>query len=326
MYTFNGRGEYTLIETTDNLFTLQGRMIIACGINETAVAATVFSAIVAKDDNSDTVQLEVDENSTLIAIVSGELIVFDIAEQEFDKVTVKHLGDNSIEVLFDSGVYIVAKCENGFISFLQVILPDIYTGLVQGLLGNYNGDTEDDLLPRFGDMPLSVDADAEDIHNKFGVTCEFCKHKCLPNLAKYELTLYIGIVDNAKRSLFSYQPEESWDTFYDPYFVPSYEPTFVSPELESEAERICGDDKFCLFDIATTGNVEIGMVTLESSMEIEEIYSLLLPGKSTTYMHYTIHNYFPIQLSAILLVTLELVWLMIRVSVLRGTLVVHALR
>ena len=170
-YTFNGRGEYILIETTD-LFTLQGRMIIASGINETAVAATVFSAIVAKNDNSDTVQLEVDENSTLIAIVSGELIVFDIAEQEFDKVTVKHLGDNYIEVLFDSGVYIVAKCENGFISFLQVILPDIYTGLVQGLLGNYNGDTEDDLLPRFGDMPLPADSDTQTIHNSFGITCE----------------------------------------------------------------------------------------------------------------------------------------------------------
>ena len=95
--------------------------------------------------------------------------------------TVKHLGDNSIEVLFDSGVYIVAKFENGFISFFQVILPDIYTGLVQGLLGNYNGDTEDDLLPRFGDTPLPVDSDAEDIHNNFGITCE------LLNIIVYEI-------------------------------------------------------------------------------------------------------------------------------------------
>ena len=84
MYTFNGRGEYTLIETTDNL-TLQGRMILASGINQTTVAATVFSAIAAKDDNSDTVQLEVNENNTLVAIVSGEMIVFDINEQDFIK-------------------------------------------------------------------------------------------------------------------------------------------------------------------------------------------------------------------------------------------------
>ena len=55
-YTFNGRGEYTLIETTNNLFTLQGRMIQASGINESSVAASVFSAIVGKDNNSDTIQ------------------------------------------------------------------------------------------------------------------------------------------------------------------------------------------------------------------------------------------------------------------------------
>ena len=185
-YTFNGRGEYTLIQTTDNLFTLQGRMTVASGVNETTVAATVFSAVVGKDNNSDIVQLEVDVNSTLTAIVSGELVVFDIAEQEFEKVTIKNLGNNSIEVLFESGVYFVARVENGFISYLQVILPEFYKGLVQGLLGNYNEDIADDLLPQFGDTPLPPDADAKRIHNKFGVTCEcvalylsLCfNHKC----------------------------------------------------------------------------------------------------------------------------------------------------
>ena len=105
----------------------------------------------------------------------------------------------------------------------------------------------------------------------------------------------IGIVCNARKSLFCYQPGESWDTFYDPHFIPSYEPTFASPELESEAIGICDDDIYCLYDIATTGKVEVGIATLESSMEIEEINSLLLPGKSLTicveqepnYLHFT---------------------------------------
>ena len=112
-YTFNGRGEYTLIQTTDNVFTLQGRMITASGVDETTVDATVFSAIAAKDNNSDTVQFEVDENKTLIATVSGELVIFDIAEQDFEKVTVQHLGSDTIEALFASGAYVKAKAENG---------------------------------------------------------------------------------------------------------------------------------------------------------------------------------------------------------------------
>ena len=172
-YTFNGRGEYTLIETTNNLFTLQGRMIQASGTNGSAVAASVFSAIVGRDYNSDTVQFEIDQNSMLTAIVSGGLVVFDITEQEFERVTITHLGNNSIEALFDSGVYLQAKGENGFISFLQVSLPEKFINHTNGLLGNFNGNISDDLVPQFGDSPLPPDATAEDIHNKFGLTCEF---------------------------------------------------------------------------------------------------------------------------------------------------------
>ena len=172
-YTFNGRGEYTLIETMEHGLTLQGRMIPASGRNESSVPATVFSAIAAKDNNSDTVQFEIGENGMLTAMVSGELVVFDITEQDFEKVTVKSLGNNSLEALFDSGVYIRAKGENNIISTFQVVLPESYYKDVHGLLGTFNGDKSDDLLPRFGDTPLSLEASTEDIHNQFGITCEF---------------------------------------------------------------------------------------------------------------------------------------------------------
>jgi hypothetical protein len=231
-------------------------MTLAKGVNNSAVAATVFSAIAAKDNDSEIVQFEVDENNTLIAIVSGELVVFDLAEQEFEKVTVQHLGKNSIEALFASGAYVVAGAENGFIATLQVILPEAYSGQVQGLLGTYNGDVSDDLLPQFGDRPLPPDSSMEDIHNEFGVT---------------------WIVDSATKSLFVYQPEHNWDSFYDPYFVPSFEPNFSDPTLESKANEICGDDSSCLFDIAATGNIDVGISTLESSKIIDEIYTFLLP-------------------------------------------------
>ena len=87
-------------------------------------------------------------------------------------------------------------------------------------------------------------------------------------------------MDTARNSLFFYNSEENWDTFYDPFFVPSYQPTFSSTELETQAREVCGNDKFCLFDIAATGNVDIGVTTLKSSKEIDEIYSYSLPSKS----------------------------------------------
>ena len=98
--------------------------------------------------------------------------MFDITEKEFDKVTVSRLENNSIEALFDSGVFLQAKGDNGFISSIQIYLPEKFRNNTHGLLGTFNGNILDDLMPKFGDTPLPPNVSAEDIHNKFGITCE----------------------------------------------------------------------------------------------------------------------------------------------------------
>ena len=57
-YTFNGLGEYTLIETTHGEFTLQGRTAKVRDENGQETDATVFSAFAARDRDSDTVHVE----------------------------------------------------------------------------------------------------------------------------------------------------------------------------------------------------------------------------------------------------------------------------
>ena len=61
-YTFNGLGEYTLIEISDGNFTLQGRTVKALDKDGAQMNATVFSAFAAKDSDSDRVHIEM--NST----------------------------------------------------------------------------------------------------------------------------------------------------------------------------------------------------------------------------------------------------------------------
>ena len=56
-YTFNGLGEYTMIDVKDGFFQLQARTKTAKG----GGTATVFSAAVAKEENSSTVQVELKE-------------------------------------------------------------------------------------------------------------------------------------------------------------------------------------------------------------------------------------------------------------------------
>ncbi len=74
-------------------------------------------------------------------------------------------------------------------------------------------------------------------------------------------------------------PGQSFSAFYDPLFVPMFEPSFDNIELEEQARNVCGDDEFCLFDIAATKNVDIGMATMQGGEEFNEILEMAIPSK-----------------------------------------------
>ena len=94
----------------------------------------------------------------------------------------------------------------------------------------------------------------------------------------------LGIINNAADSLFDYhQPNESWSTYYDPDFTPLFGVSFSDPELENEAMELCKGDEFCLYDIATTGSMDIGLSTLNGSVSYEEIVETSRPGLDFTY-------------------------------------------
>ena len=175
-YTFNGLGEYILIDTTDDSFTLQGRMIQARDDDGNLISATAYSAIVAKQSDSDTVQFQVIDNEIVVddidALVNGELLDFEgLPNQQFSNVTLRKT-DNTISALFSSGVHIEVKVENGIISVLSATLPLFYKSKTTALMGNYNGDPADDLVPRYKEEPISPSSDVEEIHRNFGVTCK----------------------------------------------------------------------------------------------------------------------------------------------------------
>ena len=94
------------------------------------------------------------------------------------------------------------------------------------------------------------------------------------------VTFLAGIVDNANDSLFSYNESrgESWAHFYDPDYTPAFAPTFDDPELEAQANEICGNSLFCLFDIAATKRPEIGMTTAINNEEFDMVVNMSQPG------------------------------------------------
>ena len=168
-YTFNGRGEYVLAEVDDE-FTFQGRMTQPSNSQSNAVNATVFSAIAMREgDNTVQFQIGVFADDPE-ALINGEFIDFTvISSQQFNGVVVRKV-NNMLSASFASGAYIEAREENRFFSVLVVSLPTSWQGRTRGLIGNYNGNTSDDLTPLTGD-PLPLDSDLRTIHESFGVTC-----------------------------------------------------------------------------------------------------------------------------------------------------------
>ena len=43
--------------------------------------------------------------------------------------------------------------------------------------------------------------------------------------------------------------------------------------------EICGDDQFCVFDIAATEREEVGMSTMQGNLDLEVITELSQPGQ-----------------------------------------------
>ena len=175
-YTFNGKGEFVLIETNDQSFTLQGRMIEVKTSLGTVADATVFSACVAKEKSSSTVQFEIetiDNITSVITLVDGERANFDeLKIQDFENVIIFKSGNNTLSATFSSGAFLQVEEQNGFISVLIVSLPESYKSKTQGLMGPYNGNKTDDLTPRENGTILSLNSTIQEIHEKFGMTCK----------------------------------------------------------------------------------------------------------------------------------------------------------
>ena len=120
----------------DRIFTLQARMVEAENSNGLPVRATVFSAVVAKQHNSDIVEFQRSRRG-LDALVNGVMVDFEnLPKQDFNNVTLSDLGNQTLSALFLSGAYVQAKLENGIISVLLVSLPDSFYNATYGTDGH----------------------------------------------------------------------------------------------------------------------------------------------------------------------------------------------
>ena len=75
---------------------------------------------------------------------------------------------------------------------------------------------------------------------------------------------------NQSQSLFTYAGNESVDTFKNSDFEPMFADniTWHNDSLREKAEAECGDDHECLFDVASTNDLSVGLVTKDISIQL----------------------------------------------------------
>ena len=169
-YTFNGLGEYTLVNASSLEFAVQIRTALAPSSETVNTAATVISAIAVQQGGGDRLQVEYNERFGVTNYINGEKQLFTgESRQNFDGFTIFHSGITS-NYTFSTGVTISVTGKDDVLN-VGLGFSERFKGETVGLLGTWNDNPDDDLQARNGTI-LPADATEEEIFYQFGQTCK----------------------------------------------------------------------------------------------------------------------------------------------------------
>ena len=106
--------------------------------------------------------------------------------------------------------------------------------------------------------------------------------------------------------MFTYAQNESVDTFSDPDFVPMFADniTWYNDSVRQAAEAQCGDDLECLFDVASTNDLSVGLATKDISIQLVnetnilgESFSIITSDKCTLVYLYILNQCYSVPAS-----------------------------
>eukprot|EP00731_Ephydatia_muelleri_P009511 Em0005g97a len=271
-YTFNGWGEYTLLQSQDNAtgleFTFQGRMVPLDGSNATRYTAFAFRdhrtpvvevgvalcwgggcgfvvavrcPVLTLTLSSEPLQIGRGVDNHFYVLVGGKNITSSLgaANGSYDGgggVQLSAATNQSISCFLSSGVGVSVNVSHGVLCFV-LSLPAQYRGKTLGLLGNYNGNMSDEFIARGATAPLPDGIGDRALHWRFAQTW---------NVSQQD-------------SLFSYGAGMSWRDYSHPLHQPAYpdEITYTTRQ-----HMVCGSDIFCLYDLYQTESEEFAISTI----------------------------------------------------------------
>ncbi|XP_064385443.1 uncharacterized protein LOC135334236 isoform X4 [Halichondria panicea] len=239
-YTFNGWGEYSLLEinTSDVQFLLQGR---TNPVNNSKATQLVAFAMEASPNSPVEIRLDTATDKFVVLFNGSDITdnVSTIREPYFSPnsdVFITRDSQNVIVCGFPIGISVTVTASSGMLSFVLGI-PDDFRNITRGLMGNYNGIEMDDLAYRNGTM-LAQNSSDRLIHG-MGQSWQI----------------------RPDDSVFTY-PEGN--TALD-FAFPDHIPQFLDEVVATASVNVltaCGDSVQCIFDASQTGDISIGLETM----------------------------------------------------------------
>jgi len=263
VWRFNGKGEFILLEQINNLdqnipesngLTIQGRFE-----QIPTKLVTILSAISIKDGNSRiSIYLNQFGNVNIFLKDSQNPQVISIGNSFIsqDGILISRIEDSKYQILLpSSGVSLIIISRFSMLNLI-VIIPNSLKSKTRGLLGNWNGNKNDDFTLRNGNGNgniIPITSDIETLHSSFGL--------------EYMI--------DENESLFIYSNGTNFNSFNDNSFIPNFEIEFSSIEFENQARSGCIGSNIdldaCLFDVSQTQNI----LASQLSLEIGNIYDNL---------------------------------------------------
>ncbi|XP_008067298.1 sushi domain-containing protein 2 [Carlito syrichta] len=243
-FTFNGRGEYVLLEAALTDLRVQARAQPGTMPDGTQMRGTGLTAVAIQEGNSDVVEVRLANKTEELEVLLNQQVL-SFAEQSWMDLKGMFLSvpaSDRVSVMLASGAGMEVSVQGPFLS-VSVLLPDKFLTHTRGLLGTLNNDPTDDFTLRSGQV-LSPSTSPRELF-QFGA--DWAVHNA-SSLLTYDSWF---LVHN-----FLYQPK------HDPTFEPLFPgETTLSPSQAQEAAKLCGDDHFCNFDVMATGSLSMGNTT-----------------------------------------------------------------
>ncbi|KAM9338426.1 sushi domain-containing protein 2-like [Symphorus nematophorus] len=241
-YSFNGKGEYTLVTSAKKKLTIQGRTEPVNG----TIKATQLTSVAMKEANSDVIEVRLVSGHTGLEVLQNQQTL-SFAEQswmDLHGAFVFSPTSANVTVMFPTGAGVEVRLIEGTMTTI-VLLPREFRTYTLGLLGKMDGLAKDDLVLSNG-QAVQNHSNPEEVFS-FGAS---------------------WVVSN-KSALFTYDSEYLLEAYlYAPRHDISFLPVFSVPEnpddpLAGQASQICTGEgsQFCRYDVLVGRSPSMGNAT-----------------------------------------------------------------